>query len=207
LKDLIRRSPKPLALLGVILFLASACVTPAQSGSVRLEGRVLHDDNVPFLGLGATYMQALRRVKFDRVRLRNDLALISSGGFNYIRILSMVGWYEYWEGREIAPVSFTTQEGRSIEAWPDYWPQLAELIDIAYDDYGVRTQITIFADAQLMPERDDRIAHMDGILSCIAGREQKVILLEVANEAWQNGFWGEEGGDVSRNHWRTDSAV
>ena len=191
---LFRQFKKAWVILGAILCLASACATYAQTtGPVWVEGRVLHDDDGPFFGLGATYMQALRRVKFDRERLRSDLASIADGEFNYIRILSMVGRHEFWEGLEIAPVDFVTQDGRSIQAWPDYWQQLADLIDIAFDDYGVRTEITIFADAELMPERDARIAHMDGVLSCIAGREQKVILLEVANEAWQNGFWGEAG--------------
>jgi hypothetical protein len=34
---------------------------------------------------------------------------------------------------------------------------------------------------------------MDGILAHLAGREHLVMHLEVANEAWQNGFPGEEG--------------
>ncbi len=65
---------------------------------------------------------------------------------------------------------------------------------MAYDRYELRTQITIFADAQLMPDKDERIEHMRKLLSdVVAGREDKIILLEVANEAWQNGFPGDEG--------------
>jgi hypothetical protein len=95
---------------------------------------------------------------------------------------------------EIAPVSFVNREGKRIEGWPDYAKQLGELIDIAYDRHGMRTQITIFADAQLMPDREARIEHMRLILTgVLPGREHKVILLEVANEAWQNGFPGDEG--------------
>jgi hypothetical protein len=109
-------------------------------------------------------------------------------------MLSMVGYYPAWEGREIAPVSFTSREGKRIDAWPDYWQQLRELIDLAYDRYGMRTQITIFADAQLMPKEETRIEHMRKLLAdVVPGREHKIILLEVANEAWQNGFPGDEG--------------
>ena len=72
-------------------------------------------------------------------------------------MLSMVGHHPAWEGREIAPVAFTTRDGRRVEAWPDYRERLGELIDLAYDRYGLRIQITIFADAQLMPEKDARV--------------------------------------------------
>ena len=100
-----------------------------------------------------------------------------------------------WEGREIAPVSFTSPNGKLIEAWPDYWAQLRDLIDLAYDRYGMRAQITIFADAQLMPGKDGaHRAHARGSWTdVVPGREHKILLLEVANEAWQNGFPGDEG--------------
>jgi hypothetical protein len=95
---------------------------------------------------------------------------------------------------EIAPVAFTSRDGKHVEAWPDYWQQMRELVDLAYDRYGMRTQVTIFADAQLVPERADRIEHMRKLLAdVVPGREHKIILLEVANEAWQNGFPGDEG--------------
>ncbi len=109
-------------------------------------------------------------------------------------MLSIVGHNAAWDGLEIAPVSFTSREGKRVEAWPDYWQQLRELIDVAYDRYALRTQITIFADAQLMPEKEARIEHMRKLLAdVVPGREHKIILIEVANEAWQNGFPGDEG--------------
>jgi len=95
---------------------------------------------------------------------------------------------------EIAPIAFTNRSGERVEAWPDYWQQLTDLIDLAYDRHGMRTQITLFADAQLMPNEQDRREHMRRLLAdVVRGREQKIILLEVANEAWQNGFPGEQG--------------
>jgi hypothetical protein len=159
---------------------------------VALAGNALVDRRGPYLGLGATYFSALRHARSDRARLHADLDFLRSRGFNYVRVLSMVGWYPFWQGLEIAPVAFTTQDGRSIAAWADYWQQLRDLIEIV-EDHGLRTQVTVFADAQLMPEKAARIAHLDGILDAIAGREQAVILLEVANEAWQNGFPGAQG--------------
>jgi hypothetical protein len=58
----------------------------------------------------------------------------------------------------------------------------------------LRTEVTIFADAQyVMPSKAARQAHLDGVLAAIAGRESKLLHLEVANEAWQNGFPGAQG--------------
>jgi hypothetical protein len=165
-----------------------------RAGRVRVEKNCLVDEKGPFLGLGASYFTALWRCKHDRHRLEADLEFLSRQGFNYYRMLSMVGHNAGWKGLEIAPVSFENREGERIEAWPDYWRQFGELIDLAYDRYGMRTQITIFADAQLMPDKKDRVQHMRSILEkVLPGREHKIILIEVANEAWQNGFPGEEG--------------
>lgn len=160
------------------------------AGLVRVRDHSLVDDQGSFLGLGVSYFTALWRCKHDRERLERDLAFLSRHGFNYYRMLSMVAW----EGREIAPTAFTRRSGQRVEAWSDYWEQLQQLVDLAYDRYGIRTQITIFADAQLMPDKGARLEHMRRLLvEVVAGREQKIIMLEVANEAWQNGFPGEDG--------------
>jgi hypothetical protein len=156
---------------------------------VRLRDNSLCDDGGPFLGLGASYFQALRDAKYDRPRLNHNLALLASKGFNYIRVLSMVSW----DGLEIAPVTFTNRFQREVPAWPHYWQQFRDLLDLA-GQHGLRAEVTIFADAQyVMPAKAVRLPHLDGILANIAGREDRVIHLEVANEAWQNGFPGPEG--------------
>ncbi len=160
-----------------------------RQGIVRLEGRVLVDSGGPFLGLGATYMQALRHCRFDRPRLHRELAFLATCGFNYVRVLSMVDWPE----QEISPVDHKGQGGSPVAAWPDYDGQLADLVDAVYS-HGLRTQLTIFADAQrIMPDFEARQRHLQRVLEVLKGREEKVILYEVANEAWQNGFPGDEG--------------
>lgn len=163
-------------------------------GIVRVVGNSLVDNNGPFLGLGTTYMSAMRKHKYYRTRFGNDLALLASRGFNYVRILTMVGWYEAWEGKEIAPVDFTNRVGTEVWAWSDYWQQFRDCVDLVYS-YGMRAQVTVFADAQLMPEDPStsptdlrRLQHMDGVLANLAGREHKVMFLEVGNESWQNGI-------------------
>src|SRR5688572_2799423 len=67
-----------------------------RAGLVRLQGHSLVDDGGPFLGLGASYFTALWRARHDRPRLEADLAFLSRHGFNYFRMLSMVGWNAAW---------------------------------------------------------------------------------------------------------------
>jgi hypothetical protein len=156
---------------------------------VRLQGQSLWDNRGPFLGLGVSYFQALRHARHDRARLNRNLGLFAAQGFNYVRVLSMVSW----DGLEIAPVTFTNRAGRVTAAWPDYWQQFGDLLD-AVAQHGLRAEVTLFADAQyVMPSRAARQAHLDGVLTHLAGRESQVLHLEVANEAWQNGFPGAQG--------------
>ncbi len=170
--------------------LCSAAFTcTAATNLVRLQGNSFRDDAGPFLGFGVSYFQALHHAKYDRALLNHNLALLASKGFNYVRILSMVSW----DGLEIAPVTFTNRLGRVVPAWPDYWHHFRDLLELA-GQHGLRVEVTIFADAQyVMPSKSARRAHLDGILENLAGREHRVLHLEVANEAWQNGFPGAQG--------------
>ena len=184
-----RRDPAAGAPVGAVFSNIKVWDFVKGTGLVRLQGRSFCDDAGPFLGLGASYFQALRHAKYDRKRLNDNLALLASKGFNYVRILSMVSW----DGLEIAPVRFTNRTGRVVEAWPDYWRHFRDLLDLA-GEHGLRVEVTIFADAQyVMPTPAARQAHLDGILANIAGREHRILHLEVANEAWQNGFPGPPG--------------
>ena len=104
-----------------------------RTGQVRVVGHVLMDDEGPFLGLGVSYFTALQRCRNDRARMESDLRFLSEQGFNYYRMLSMVGWHRAWDGLEIAPVTFTNRGGKCVEAWPDYWKQVTELIVLGSD--------------------------------------------------------------------------
>jgi hypothetical protein len=184
-----RRDPAAGAPLGAVFSHVKVWDLSPDTNWVRLNGRSFCDSSGPFLGLGVSYFQALRHAKFDRERLHRNLALFAAKGFNYVRVLSMVSW----EGLEIAPVTFTNRAGRVIPAWPDYWQQFGDLLDLMAQ-HGLRAEVTIFADAQIiMPAKASRQAHLDGILANMAGREPHILHLEVANEAWQNGFPGAQG--------------
>lgn len=170
-------------------FCSAVFACTAATNLVRLQGSSFRDDTGPFLGLGASYFQAMHDAKYNRALLNHNLALLAAKGFNYVRILSMVSW----DGLEIAPVTFTNRLERVVPAWPDYWQHFRDLLELA-DQHGLRVEVTIFADAQhVMPSTEVRRAHLDGILANVAGREHQVLHLEVANEAWQNGFPGTQG--------------
>lgn len=190
-----RRDPMAGAPIGAVFSNVKVWDLAKSAGRVRLRDHSLCDDDGPLLGLGVSYFQALRHAKHDRQRLRGNLALLAANGFNYVRILSMVSW----DGLEIAPVTFTNRSGRVVEAWPDYWQHFCDLLDLAAQ-HGLRIEVTIFADAQyVMPAPAMRQAHLDRVLANIAGREHEVLFLEVANEAWQNGFPGPQGVADLRN--------
>ena len=189
---------KWMLLVSVLIALFTGMATTAQSaGLVRMSGNSFADDDGEFLGLGVTYMAGLWMCKYDRNTFRSDLNFLSDCGFNYIRILSEVPGacpQDYWYGRSINASTYTCPHGVTAYPWPDYDQQFRDMIDIAYDEYGIRTEVTIFGGCgDSFPTYSGREAHCQRILNLIAGREHKVIFLEVANEGWQTGFGYPQG--------------
>lgn len=154
-------------------------------GTVRVEQGVLVDDDGPFWAIGATYMAAPWFYKFDRARLEANLAFLADHGIDYVRVLGEVGG-RFWQGREIDP------------RWPDYEQVIAGLTDLAYDKYGLRVQWTVFGGVDFSTTPERRQAQVDRIVRMTATRPQKVMLVEIGNEAWKNGFLGERGRDELR---------
>jgi hypothetical protein len=173
-------------------FKVDTSYTAPNYGITRLVGNALHDDQGPYPGLGFTYMEGLGFCKHDRNRFESDVAFMASRGFNYMRILSEVPGacdQDYWYGRSINASNYTCQHGIEASEWPDYDQQFKEMVDIAYDRYGIRTEVTIFGGAgESFPTYAGREAHCQRILNLIAGREHKIAYIEIANEAWQTGF-------------------
>jgi hypothetical protein len=144
-------------------------------GPVRLEGHAFADDGGPWLSFGTTLFWALWGEKHDPARLDLNLAYAARNGVDYIRILSMVGAAS-WEERVIDP------------KWPDYWQVVDRLVDRAAR-HGLRLQVTVFADAQvMMPNDGDRDRWADAWAARVSRQPERFTVLEAANEAWQNGF-------------------
>jgi hypothetical protein len=172
-------------LLSVIAFAAAlACATidlaaTGRTGPVRLEGRVFSDDGGPFNPLGATLFWALWGERHDTERLEANLSVLAAAGVDYVRILGMVGAAS-WEDRVIDPRA------------PDYGDVADRLLQ-RLARHGLRAQVTLFADAQvMMPASVDRRSFADAWVARANQNRDRVFALEVANEGWQNGFEPDE---------------
>jgi hypothetical protein len=153
----------------------------ARRGVVRLEGRALRDDGGHFLGHGATLFWGLWGYQHDRARLEENLAyLADSGAIDHVRVLATVGG-PWWVDRAVDPHA----EG--------YDAALAGLTDLAFDKFRLRIEWTVFGGVDFTETAAERVQLVDRVLAMSRGREEKIVLLEIANEGFQTGFGGSAG--------------
>ena len=153
------------------------------AGVPRLHGRVLVDDQGPVLAVGASLMAAAWFARHDPARLDQELAILAAGGVRFIRALGTVGCEgsDYWDGREISV------------RWPDYDDVIRRVMARAVA-HGLRVEWTLVGDGQCtVPTDQDRRDLVDRFVRLIAEHPEAVVLAEVANESWQNGWAGPEG--------------
>ena len=135
----------------------------ARRGIVRAESRSFVDDDGAFYPLGGTLFWSLYGWKNDRDRLKQNLDYLKQHHYDYVRILGEVDW----AGEAIDP------------AWPDYQQVLGEFLDYAYDTCGLRTELTLVGGS------GDPMAIAQKVVPVItAGRQHKILNLEVANESY-----------------------
>jgi hypothetical protein len=170
-------------------------------GVVRGDGRAFVDDGGPFLARGSSLFWALWAYQHDRERLGRNLATLRDWGFDYIRVLGVVGA----PGDRPGPVCGPGVEG--CDSWrdrrldpgaADYAQNVAGLTDWAYREYGLRVQWSIFGGAEFTPTSGERRAVIERFAEMSKGREQAIFAFEVANEAFQNGFSGPAGREELR---------
>jgi hypothetical protein len=163
---------------------------------VRGVGHAFVDDNGPFLARGASLFWALWGYEHDRERLGRNLATLRDWGFDYIRVLGVVGA----PGDRPGPTCASGVEG--CDTWRDrrldpgsvnYERNIAALTDWAYGEYGLRVQWTIFGGTEFTPTPESRRALVQRFAAISKGRESSIFAFEISNEAFQNGFDGESG--------------
>ena len=168
----------------------------ARRGIVRGDGHAFVDDGGPFLARGATLFWALWGYQHDRERLGRNLSTLRGWGFDYIRVLGVVGA----PGEHPGPVCGPNVSG--CDSWRDrrldpeaasYAQDVAGFTDWAFKEYGLRVQWTIFGGTEFTPTVDARRAVVEKFARMARGREAAIFAFEIANESWQNGFPGEEG--------------
>lgn len=147
----------------------------ARTGPVRLQGRAFADDGGTWNPLGASLFWALWGERHDPDRLDANLAHLAAHGFDFIRILGMVG-ASSWEDRTIDPKA------------SDYWSIVGQLFD-RLKRHGLRAEVTVFADAQvMMPDTGQRRSFARTWGQFVEAHRDLVMFAEVANEHFQNGF-------------------
>lgn len=140
---------------------------PRRHGIVHADGRSWVDDDGAFYPLGGTLFWSMWGWRNDRDRLEQNLQYLAQHHYDYVRILAEVAW----PGEEISP------------SWPDYAQVLGELIDYAYDQLGLRVEITMIGSGD---EGVDYMGLAQTIVGVVtAGRQHKVLDVEVANESYQ----------------------
>ena len=158
------RGPRGTMMIGQPAF-TLAPVFPSRPGIVHADGRNYVDDRGGFYPLGGTLMWALYGWKYDRDRVKDNLKFLAKHHYDYVRILAEVDW----AGEAIDP------------RWPDHAQLLGELVDFAYDECGLRTEITIIGGGSGV----DVLALTHSVAGVVsAGRRHKVLDLEVANESY-----------------------
>lgn len=159
---------------------SSAGNIAGRPGIVHARDRLFADDEGPLLALGTTLFWGLWGYEHDRDRLGRNLAAVSYAGFDYIRVLAIVG-PDGWRDRTVDPRE-SGWDGR-----------VGALTDWAYDQYGLRVQWTIFGGVDSTPNPASRADAVGRFAATVAGRAHKVFGVEIANEGWQNGFSGASG--------------
>lgn len=141
-------------------------VVTKRRGVVRLMGRSFVDDDGLFLPVGASLFYALGhwyRGGDQRELVKENLQWLRARGVDYVRILGHVAWSD---GQEIDP------------RWPGYDLALAELLDYAYLEAGIRTKLTVTGGG----EWRDMAQAANIARAVIVGREHQMFLVEGGNE-------------------------
>ena len=170
-------------------------------GVMTRDGRVLGDDSGPRIIMAAHFMEGFSAFchgkSIGALDVRTQLEIIAEK-YAAVRNLDVLGYWDEnrpgdsdvwvaWGGREVTPISFVANSGKTIPATPDYWEKKRQYITMLHelglkvlDDRGDMNAFT----------HDEKIEHMrkngEFYNSLPFGKE---VLLGVwsINEAWQNG--------------------
>jgi hypothetical protein len=164
------------------LTLLSAAAPAAPPRLVELNGHAFANADGPYLAVGASLFWGGWGCLHDRSRFERNLMFLA-GKVDFIRVLAVVG-PSGWRDRAVP--------AGDLEA------AVACVSDRAAEK-GLRVEWTIFGSTDTAPARSDRIAVVRRFAAAIRSRAATVQLVEVANEAWQNGFAGDAGREEARS--------
>jgi hypothetical protein len=140
-----------------------------REGIVRRCGSYgIADDTGRFAPLGETLFWVLggwRRGEHDRIK--RNWAFLRQYGIDFQRVLCH------------ATGGVWKDKGAEIDwRWPDFQDQLASMVDAAYDEHGLRTQLTAIGTTGTA----DPVGLAHAIAEVVSARRHKILLLEAVNE-------------------------
>ena len=171
------------------------------TGNVTREARVVSDDSGPRIVMACHFMEGFSAFCHGKtigaLDVKTQLEIIAEK-YAAVRNLDVLGYWDEnrpgdsdewvaWGGREVTPISFVANSGKTIPATPNYWDRKREYVTLLHD-LGLK----ILDDRGDMNSwtKQQKLDHMrdNGTFyaSLPFGRE---VLLGVwaINEAWQNG--------------------
>lgn len=175
-------------------------------GEMTRQGRVLGDSTGPRIVMACHFMEGFSAwchgKSIGALDVRTQLEIIAEE-YGAVRNLDVLGYWDEnrpgdsdvwvaWGGREVTPISFVANSGKTIPATPDYWEKKREYVTLLHelhlkilDDRG---DMNSFTKAQKLEHMRQNGAFYN---SLPFGKE---VLLGVwaINESWQNG-----GDDVN----------
>ena len=99
---------------------------PSPDGSIHGQLRAIGsskfvDDRGPLLPIGCTYGWGLGQYWSDVFSARQNVAAIADAGYQFVRTWFSLGYYPYWRGHEVPPLSFVAQDGVTVAGWSNYF--------------------------------------------------------------------------------------
>lgn len=155
---------------------------PRRTGSVEVHGRVWQDRQGPFFGVGATLFFGQWAMENDVARFDRFCRFFADRGVQYIRNLGQVeggpwsaeGQWGHWQVRHMR--------------WnnPRVFDVAIAATERAYNEFGLRTEWTIFGGGERLPNRQARLDFaLRFIREVVVPRAHMIQHLELCNEGWQ----------------------
>lgn len=178
-------------------------------GPLRIQDKMFRDDSGWRRVLFCSWFPALRILRDSPAEFYRQLDAIAAAGYQGIRIfLAVGGWTPYWDGREVAPISFVKAEfdgnhlrpkftGLVIGAWPNYDDLLRELLR-ACRARALRLHVTT-GDMQIIDPDGTKEAALHQRLARLCAEEggsDVIALMEVTNEFPLNRYGGDAPASI-----------
>lgn len=172
-------------------------VQRALQGRVRVDGRVWLDDVGPALYTTCHAMELFSAATRRFADVEAQLDAIAPY-YPVIRVCDSLGWYDYWQGREVGSVAYTAREGYRVEVTSDYFGYVVRFLQ-ACQARGLKV-FWSRGDLQMYGGITGIENHVRAVCRTIRehGLQDVIECMEVVNEPRFNGFSQHRPEDARR---------